>query len=111
MNVIAPVNFVESVPPNVNSPFLTDVVVVGSNDMPIRSDVIVPWLKRLSVTVGTGVLVCGDKVPTVKSTGPILVNKRVRRGMKATSFGLTRGSRRNHRSHWRLKQRRWIAPE
>ena len=70
----------ESVPPKVNSPFLTDVVVVGSKDMPIRLDGIVPWVKRLSVTVGMGVLVCGDKVPTVKSTGPILMNKSVKCG-------------------------------
>ncbi len=72
MNVSVPVNLVESVPPNVNSPFLTDDVVVGSKDTATRSDVMVPWLKRLSVTVGMGVFVSGDKVPSVKSTGPIL---------------------------------------
>jgi len=73
--VIAPVNLVESVPPNVNSPFLTDVVVVGSKDTATSSDVMVPWLKSLSVTVGMEELLCGDKVPTVKSTGPILRDK------------------------------------
>ncbi len=62
-------------PPNVNSPFLTDVVVVGSKDTETRSDVIVPWLKRLSVTVGTSEFESGDKVPIVKSTGPILGNE------------------------------------
>src|SRR5882757_388515 len=72
--VIAPVNLVESVPPNVNSPFLVDVVVVGAKDMPISSDVMVPWLNRLSVTVGMEDPLSGDKVPTVKSTGPILKN-------------------------------------
>ena len=72
--VIAPVNLVESVPPNVNSPFLVDVVVVGAKDMPISSDVMVPWLNRLSVTVGMEEPLSGDKVPTVKSTGPILKN-------------------------------------
>ncbi len=75
MNVSVPVNLVESVPPNVNSPFLTDDVVVGSKDTETRSDVIVPWLKRLSVTVGMRVFVSGDKVPSVKSTGPILGNE------------------------------------
>ncbi len=73
--MIVPVNLVESVPPKVNSPFLTDVVVVGSKDTETRSDEIVPWLKRLSVTVGMEEPESGDKVPTVKSTGPILRNK------------------------------------
>ena len=109
MNVIGPVNLVESVPPNVNSPFLTDVAVVGSKDTPTRLDVIVFWLKRLSVTVGMGAVVSGDKVPTVKSTGPILGNKGVKRGSKATSFALTRGYRRNRQSQWRLRQHLWIA--
>ena len=74
MVVIDPVNLVESVPPNVNSPFWFGSVVVGSKDTETMSDGIVPWLKRLSVTVGMGVFVSGDKVPTVKSTGPILKN-------------------------------------
>jgi hypothetical protein len=72
MFVIDPVNLVESVPPNVNSPFGLDDVVVGSKDTETRSDGMVPWLNRLSVTVGMGVFVSGDRVPTVKSTGPIL---------------------------------------
>ena len=65
-------NLVESVPPNVNSPFFSLPVVVGSKDTATSSDGIVPWLNRLSVTVGMAVFVSGDKVPTVKSTGPIL---------------------------------------
>ena len=73
--MIDPVNLVESVPPNVNSPFWFDDVVVGSKDTATRSDGIVPWLKRLSVTVGMRLFVSGDKVPTVRSTGPILGNK------------------------------------
>jgi hypothetical protein len=75
MFVIDPVNLVESVPPNVNSPFWFDDVVVGSKDTETRSDGIVPWLNRLSVTVGIGVFVSGNSVPTVKSTGPILEDK------------------------------------
>ena len=78
MNVIDPVNLVESVSPNVNSPFWFCSVVVGSKDMETMSDVILPWLKRLSVTVGMGAPLSGDKVPTVKSTGPILGNKCVK---------------------------------
>jgi len=52
------------VPPKVNSPFLTDVLVVGSKDTEIRSAGIVPWEKRSS-----GNMV---KAPLVESTGPIL---------------------------------------
>ena len=44
-NVIAPVNLLESVPPKVSSPFVTDADVVGSNETPISSDVIVPGCK------------------------------------------------------------------
>ena len=61
-------------PPNVNSPFLTDVVVVGSKDTARRSAGIVPCEKRLSVTVGMVAPVSGDKVPIVKSSGPSLGN-------------------------------------
>src|SRR6266702_1276218 len=69
---MVPVNLVESVPPKVNSPFLTDVLVVGSKDTERRSAEIVPCEKRTSMTVGTGVCVSGVKVPIVKSTGPSL---------------------------------------
>jgi len=70
-NVIAPVNLLESVPPKVSSPFVTDADVVGSNETPISSDVIVPCENRLSVTVGIRELVFGLSVPKVRSTGPI----------------------------------------
>ena len=39
--VIGPVILVESVPPNVNSPFMTNVVFVGSKDTLTMSDGIV----------------------------------------------------------------------
>lgn len=58
-----------SVPPNVSSPLAAPEDVVGSNEMPIESSVMVPCAKRLSVTVGTeGV---PETVVDVKSTGPI----------------------------------------
>ena len=44
--------------------------VVGWYEMPIEFVGIVPWEKRLSVTVGTGSLV--ERVPRVRSTGPML---------------------------------------
>ena len=61
-------------PPNVNSPFSTDVVVVGSKDTATESTGIVPCKKRLSVTVRMVAPVSGDKVPIVKSSGPSLSN-------------------------------------
>ena len=67
-------NLVESVPPKVNSPFLSNVEVVGSKDTPRRSAGVVPCKKRLSVTVGMAVVVSGDKVSIVKSSGPSLWN-------------------------------------
>jgi hypothetical protein len=42
VNEIAPVNLDESVPPKVSSPFVTDAELVGSNETPISSEVIVP---------------------------------------------------------------------
>ena len=72
IHVIDPVNLMGSVPPNVSSPFFSLPVVVGSKGTATSSTGIVPWLNRLSVTVGIGVFVSGDNVPTVKSTGPIL---------------------------------------
>ena len=77
MVVIEPVNLEESVPPNVSSPFCSEAVVVGSKDTETMLAGIVPWLKRLSVTVGMREFEFGDKVPSVKSTGPILGNKSV----------------------------------
>lgn len=47
-----PVNLVESVPPKAIAPLTSSEVVVGSKEMPMRWLVMVPWLKRLSVTVG-----------------------------------------------------------
>jgi len=66
---MVPVNLVELVPQKVGLPLLFDVVVVGSNDMPITSDEMVPWPNRLSVTVGKKEPLSGDKVSTVKSAG------------------------------------------
>jgi len=42
--------------PKVSSPLTIEVVVVGSKETPISLAVIVPRLKRLSVTVGISVL-------------------------------------------------------
>ena len=108
--VILPVNLDESVPPKVNSPLSFGVVVVGSKDMPISLDVMVPWLNRLSVTVGMEAVVSGDKVPTVKSTGPILKNN-VRLSFERMAISLTRESRRIHRIHSRRRQRLWTDVE
>jgi hypothetical protein len=72
MYVMFPVYLLWSVPPNVNSPSLTDDVLVGSKDTETILDAIVPWLKRLSVIVGTVLFTAGDSVPMVRSTGPIL---------------------------------------
>ena len=41
-NEIEPVNLVESVPPNVSSPFVTDAEFVGSKETPSSLDGIVP---------------------------------------------------------------------
>ena len=41
--------------------------VIGSKEIPSTLLLIVPSEKRLSVTVGTVVLVSGDKVPTKKA--------------------------------------------
>ena len=69
---IDPVNLVESVSPNVSSPFLTNLAVVGSKDTETRLGGIAPLLKRLSVTVGTLAFVAGCRAPMVRLTGPIL---------------------------------------
>ena len=49
--------------------------MAGSNEMPIKSSEIVPAEKSLSVTVGMLELVAGERVPTVRSMGPILIGK------------------------------------
>jgi hypothetical protein len=53
--VTSPVMALVSTPPNVSVPFVVASVVpvVGSYEMPMDSVGIVPWLYRLSVTVGT----------------------------------------------------------
>lgn len=72
--VIDPVNLVGSVSPNVSSPFVTGLAIVGSKDTETRLDGIAPLLKRLSVTVGTLAFVAGCRAPMVWSTRPILQN-------------------------------------
>jgi hypothetical protein len=76
---MSPVYLLWSVPPNINSPFLTDDVVVGSKDTETILDAMVPWLKRLSVIVGIVLFTAGDSVPMVRSTGPILQKRRQRK--------------------------------
>ena len=72
VNATSPVNFEESVPPKVSSPFLTELVFVGSKDTETRLAEMAPWLKRLSVTVGILSLIDGDSEPVVRFVGPIL---------------------------------------
>lgn len=69
MNVMSPVNLLESVPPNVSSPLVLESEVVGWKDIPITSVGMEPCANRLSVMVGT---VSASVVPSVRSTGPIL---------------------------------------
>jgi len=54
---------------------MTDSAVAGSNEMPIKLEGIVPAEKRLSVTVGMAELTSGERVDTVRPTGPILVRE------------------------------------
>jgi hypothetical protein len=77
VNVILPVNFEESVPPKVSLPFLTELasVPVGSKETETRLAEMVPWLKRLSVTVGILSPIDGDSEPIVRFVGPILRNR------------------------------------
>ena len=78
-----PVYLLWSVPPNVNSPSLTDdVAVIGSKDTETILDGMVPWLKRLSVIVGIVLSLSGDSDPRVRSTGPILQKQRQRQGQR-----------------------------
>jgi hypothetical protein len=88
MYVIDPVNLVESVPLNVNSPFLIDVMVVlDSKDMPTMVDVI-----EEAISDCRGVYISGDKVSIVRSNPR---ESRCQRGFRAMSFALTRGYLRN----------------
>jgi hypothetical protein len=68
---MAPVYLVASVPPKVSSPLVSVSVVVGSKEIPTTTSAIVPWLYRLSVTVGIVVYVSSVRVPSVKSKGPM----------------------------------------
>jgi len=58
--------------PHVSSPLTTDCAVAGSKEMPIELEGIAPAEKRLSVTVGTVDSESGERVNTVRPTGPIL---------------------------------------
>ena len=51
--------------------------MVGANEMAMRLLGICPALKRLSVTVGMGVPVSGERVPIVRLVGPSLVETSV----------------------------------
>jgi hypothetical protein len=62
--------------PNVNSPFVDELLVVGAKNIPIDAVSIVPSLRRLSVTVGT--LLKLVVVSSVRSVGPILLIVRTR---------------------------------
>ena len=52
VNVILPVNLELSVPPNVSSPLLLMVSLVGSKETATKFSAMVPWVNRLPVTVG-----------------------------------------------------------
>ena len=77
MKVIEPINLVASVPPQVISPFKSLPVMAGPNETPISWAGMVPWEKRLSVTVGIVLKSDGNKVSSVRSTGPMLGNDRL----------------------------------
>jgi hypothetical protein len=92
VNVISPVNFEWSVPPKVSSPFLYESAFVGSKETATILAEMVPWLKRLSVTVGILSPLDGESEPTVRFVGPML------RSMSSTNLhqrrhGLTQGYR------------------
>jgi hypothetical protein len=111
VNVISPVNFEGSVPPNVSSPFLTELALVGSKDTETKLAEMVPWLKRLSVTVGILSPIDGDSEPTVRFVGPILwktVSNQNPYGRKST---LTLEYRPRLSCHGKLRQRLWTARE
>ena len=71
-NVIEPVNSALSGPPQEITPFKSFPVIEGANKMPISREEMVPWANKLSTTVGMVLVVAGDNVPRVRSTGPIL---------------------------------------
>lgn len=78
MNVMEPVNLLLSVPPQVISPFKSLPVMEGSKETPISWAEMAPWENKLSVTVGMVLEVAGDKVSSVRSTGPILIAEEIR---------------------------------
>ena len=47
-------------------------VIEGSKEIPIELAEMTPLLNRLSVTVGMELVVAGESVSKVKSTGPML---------------------------------------
>ena len=63
--------------PHVSSPFASEVLVAGSNETPIDLAEMVPDEKRLSVTVGMEEEEAGERVPTVRPTGPILTGRKL----------------------------------
>jgi hypothetical protein len=81
-----PVYLDVSRPPKVSSPLAFDVVVVGAKNTPTASSEIVPWLYRLSVTVGTDVV--PETVPWVRMVGPMLHKVIVQSGKILLPFQL-----------------------
>ena len=63
--------------PHVSSPFAWEVLVAGSKDMPIEFVEMAPSETRLSVTVGMEEEEAGERVPIVRSSGPILTGRRL----------------------------------
>ena len=66
-----PVNFAESVPPNVNSPFALEELVVGTNDTPMTSVEMVLAFDNVSGTVGIKDDFEFVSEPCVNAVGPI----------------------------------------
>ena len=69
---MGPMNLVESVPPNISSPFVSKFESVGLKNTAISFCGIVPCSKRLSVTVVIAFELLGISLPSVKSSGPRL---------------------------------------
>jgi len=111
MNVIFPVNFEESLPPKVSSPFLAELEFVGSKDTETRLEEMLPWPKRLSVTVGILFCIDGDSEPIVRFVGPKL--QRMVTFVNADpcerKSTLTLGCRPRPLCHEKSRQRLWTA--
>lgn len=97
MYVMLPVNFELSVPPKVNSPFVSDSAVVGSNETATKLLEIFPWLKRLPVTVGT--VLWPFTVSSVKSTGPMLLAMMGNFHLISQKRGHTQEYHQRHQNH------------